>query len=81
MPLCPWSKGPFSVPTYSWAIDMVQSILGLWATQESRILMSLKFLGVQGNSVTSGMLLDSDESKPHSMLFASAPLCIHTVHI
>lgn len=36
MPLCPWCKGPFSVPTYCWGIDMVQSILGLWATQGSR---------------------------------------------
>lgn len=43
--------------------------------------MSLKFLGVKGNSVTSRMLLDSDESKTQPMLLASASLCIHTVHI
>lgn len=36
MPLCPWSKGPLSAPTCFWGKDVVQSILGLWATQGSR---------------------------------------------
>lgn len=49
--------------------------------QGSRILMSLEFLGVQGNSISSRMLLDSDESKTQPRLFASASLYIHTVHI
>lgn len=76
--------GPFSISTYCWGIDPLESILRLLATQEeqdSSTLTSPEFLGVLGKSITPRMLLDSDESKMQPMLFASGSLYIHTVCI
>lgn len=76
MPLFSWSKGPCSIPTYSWGIDIVQSILGLWATQGSR---------AAGSSCLSSFWVCREIVLPQGcswtvMKAKHSPCCLHLHH-